>query len=220
MRPRIFCVAFISAASLFAQQAGPIDDALIFPPSNELLRAAQSGYDGGKDLGMDIVYKPPWRDPYAHPCGRVTWEVKVAGPLLLAEMEGRTARTHAQGLPGSDDILHSQGTLLFQIVFFARKEEERATAALAVESREFHPLETYVNKIETVPCASRFNGGQYFAMQVRQTFTFGFAQGQLQPDWKGTVKLKVRRGNIVEPLELNLRQVLAEQAEKVRRNFH
>jgi hypothetical protein len=212
MRPTIFCAAFISAASLFAQQTGPIDDALIFPPSNELLRAAQSGYDAGKDWSMDLVYKPPWRDPYTHPCGRVTWEVKVAGPLLLAAMEGRTARIHSQGLPGSDDILHSQGTLLFQIVFFARTEEERATAVLALESREFRPLETYVNKIETVPCSSRSNGGQYFAMQVRQTFTFGFAQDQTQPDWSGTVNLKVRRGHIVEPLDLKLRQALAAQA--------
>jgi hypothetical protein len=220
MRPAFFCVAFLAAASFLAQQDTSIDEPLIFPSSNELIRAAQLGYDRGKDWRMELVYRPPWRALFYLPCGRVTWEVRAAGPLLLAVMEGRTARIQSQKLPASEEIAHSRGTLFFEIVFFARTQEERATAVLAIGSREFDPLETYVSKAESVPCGSGFYGTQAYAEQVRETFTFGFAESQKQPDWTGTTTLKVRRGNILEPLALNLRPVLAEQAKEIRRNFH
>jgi hypothetical protein len=220
MRPPFICAAFIVAASLFAQQNRSIDEALIFPPSNELLLAAQHGYDAGKDWRIDLAYQPPEDFRVIHACSQVTWEVRVAGPLLLAAMEGRTARIHSQGLPASEDILHSRGTLLFQVMYRARKQDERATAVLAVGSREFHPLEAYVNKVESVPCESAYGGGQYYVLEVRQTFTFGFAQNQIQPDWSGPVTLKVRRSNIIEPLELNLHQLLEQQSKRVRRSSH
>jgi hypothetical protein len=105
-------------------------------------------------------------------------------------------------------------------VYRARKQDERATAVLSAGSREFHPLETVVNKVESVPCESAYSGGQYYVIEVRQTFTFGFAQNQIQPDWSGPVTQRVRRANIVEPLELNLLPVLTDQAKTVRRNFH
>jgi hypothetical protein len=220
MRPPFICAAFIVAASLFAQQNIPLDEALIFPPPNELLLAAQHGYDVGKDSRMDLVYQTPLRLTFNSPCARLTWQVRAAGPLLLAAMEGQTAKMHSQGMPASEDILHSQGTLLFQIVFFARKQDERATAVLAVGPREFRPLESYVNKVDPVPCSSGNHGGQFTAIQVRETFTFGFAPSQVQPDWNDTVTLKVRRDNIVEPLELSLLPALADQAKRVRRSYH
>ena len=220
MRPPCMCIAFIAAASLFAQQGNSFDEALIFPPANELLLAAQHGYNAGKESRMDFVYQPPWRDPIIHPCRTITREARVAGPLLLAAMEGQTAKKHSKGMPSSDEILRSSGTLLFEIVFFARKPDEEATAVLAVGSRTFEPLETYVNKVETVPCSSGFYGTQLSAIQVRESFTFGFAAGQVSPDWNGTVKLRVRRNEIVEPLDLNLLPVLADQAKRARRDFH
>ncbi len=219
MRLSLLCVALLVAASLLAQDIDVDPETLLFPPSSDTLRAAKFGYQSERLWRMDLAYELPDRDRTYHACARWPREIRVAGPLLIAVMEGETARLHSRPIPEDQEILHANGTLLLQLVFFARRDDERATVFLELGTREFQPFTASLDNVESIPCGSAWNGGQNYAIRVQETFTLGFAPGQIQPNSLQNVKLEVRRPDRKYICEMNLQRALVSQAKRIRREF-
>jgi len=214
MRPAYLCVAFLTAAALLAQKDYSSDEPLLFPPANELVLAAQLGYRAEKDWPLDVGYESRNVGRDAERCRAEIREVRVAGPLLLAVKEGTMARLHSEAMPVSEDPLHSRGTLMLEMEFFGNGESDRASVALRAMSREYYPLRVALKSAEHFYC-----GHGWYAWKIRQTYTFGFAPGQIQHDWFSGAKLVVIRHGYKETLVLHLEGVLSIQANRIRRGF-
>ena len=219
MRLSLLCFALLVAASLLAQDIDVDSETLLFPPSDDTIRAAKLGYQSERQWRMDLAYQLTDRDRAYYACASWPREIRVAGPLLLAAMEGETARLHSLQMPTDEEILHANGTLLLQLVFFSRRDDERATVVLKLGTHEFQPLTSLLDSAEMTPCETGWSGGQIYTIRVQQTFTFGFAPAQIQPDSLRNVKLEVRRPGRKHICEMDLQRVLVSQAKRIRREF-
>ena len=219
MRPSLLSFALLTAATVFAQDINLDSERVLFPPASDILHAAKLGYQSERQWRMDLAYQLTDRDRAYYACASWPREIRVAGPLLLAAMEGETARLHSLQMPTDDEILHANGTLLFQLVFFSRRDDERATVVLKLGTHEFQPLTSLLDSAEMTPCETGWSGGQIYTIRVKETFTFGFAPGQIQSDLLRNVKLEVRRPGRKHICEMDLQRALVDQAKRIHRQF-
>ena len=214
MRPIYLSIALLSATVLLAQTAPPIDEPLLFPPGNDLVLAAQLGYHSEKDWRYDVAYEADRPPGDLQPCGAAVREIRVAGPMLLAVKEGQMARIHSEAIPINEGPLHSRGTFLLETDFFSTKKTDRASVVLKVRSRKYSPLAASLKSAENYYC-----GHGWDAWKIQQTYTFGFAPGQIYRNWIRGAQLIVTFRGSQQSFPLDLKGALSLQATRVRRNF-
>ena len=103
---------------------------------------------------------------------------------------------------------------MLEMEFFSSEENDRASVALRARSREYYPLRVCLKSAEHFYC-----GHGWYAWRIQQTYTFGFAPGQIQHDWFSGAKMVVIRHGYKETLDLDLKGALSIQANRIRRAF-
>ena len=114
-------------------------------------------------------------------CRPITQTIGVAGPLMLAAMQGRSAYLKSVPAPARDSLLHAKGAVLLSVESYAAKKEDRAEIWLAQGMQQFHPTAEKLEAVNSVTCGGfRAGGSQHTSAaiwDVTQSYVFRF-----QPD--------------------------------------
>lgn len=218
---------FIVTSFTCAQTAGD-DPKWLFPSDEVSLRSAHVGFSTTKDLRLETIYEKKsvtLKEEHSG-CRETMYQVQVAGPLMLAAMLGRKARTQSSDAPKKETVLESRGALLLSVDFYARKKDTETDIQLWQDDHEYQPVSKHVNRIATMDCKFSQGGrspegprlvpmdNRY---EVGQAFVFRFAPDVVNADWERPFKLVLRRTDgEVEEYELSFGDAFTRQGQRLR----
>ena len=132
-------MTLLTSAWISTQSEKSNESFSLFPSGDSFVTAAQYGYRSETNLEPAVVHAY-YLEGKITDCLTHTQSIEVAGPLMLAAMQGRTAHLKAKPTPAKEDLIHVQGALMVFAETYALKKEDRAGVWLVQGTQEIYPF--------------------------------------------------------------------------------
>jgi len=214
-------MTLITSVWISAQSGKSNETFGLFPSGDDFMAAAQYGYRSETNLELAQVHGHfPGMEGKITDCLPHTQSIGLAGPLMLAAMQGRTAHLNSKPMPEREDLVHVQGALMVLVESYSLKKEDRAEIWLAQGTQEIRPVSEKLDAAKLISCNNVMAHGKQVhtagsVWDVRQFYAFRFPPGTPQPDWTSPIRISVQKNGKEEKYETNFGDLLSRDAEKL-----